>query len=608
MTSAELIRFFENRITEREQKGFASGTGNRPYAPVLVAYLGEAARRHAALKQAVFRLWPQFCDEICFLALGGVENKYSRPAEGDEGNIELAAGQVSGAITALFGAETHFEDPGCLNVWFVMQTDDFSHVADYDRWVDRIRQFRRKLCDIEAHAVLVVLLNEDFVGHHRSVAQEIRKRLGAYAAGDSSLLPVNSVYLLSNRRSDNVILGSWDDCSHIIASIMAASNSRDIRVGQGGKRRVYTVGYTREEKPLHSIGQVVVHRVIDALTDMMGADEPRMDSGVVSKLGITEQGTLRLLDDAADMIDLPGLEIFPRRDKSNRDVYALSGDSFDALTMGSWRAYLEALLENALQRARGDADTLRRRFEKALESAFGVGELLSLYRRETSIRELLRPRKPSQSENVLSDARAYLRYRFSSDEALVAPFWQAIRYLGVEAEQAAAFWSELVESKQSDYTDVDDSVTEFYSHVCRQYFNRHSDSLREKAREAHTCSELRKLARDVICGVIESDGVFSAGYEEELKARMKYIDREPGVWSYIQSRLTGESVKVYLRPASALDAPQHSILLMNTETALKQALEQTLADGGSQYDYYNTGSGATAEALEIYAVSAAQLV
>lgn len=608
MTSAELIRFFESRIAEREQRGFASGTGDRPYAPVLVAYLGEAAHRHAALKQALFRLWPQFCGEICFLALGGVENKYSRPPEGDEGSVELAASQVSSAITALFGAETHFENPGCLNVCFVMQTDDFTHVADYDRWVDRIRQFRRKLWDIEARAVLVVLLNEDFVGRHRSVAQEIRKRLGAYSAGDGSLLPVNSVYLLSNRRSDNAILGSWDDCSHIVASIMAASNSRGIRVGQDEERRVYTVGYAREEKPLHSIAQVVVHRVIDALTGMMGGDEARMDSGVFGKLGITEQGTLRLLDDEADRLDLPELEIFPRRDNIDRDVYALSADSFDELTMGSWRAYLEALLETALRRARGDADTLRRRFEKALDSAFGVGELLSLYRREASIREMLRPRKPSQSENALSYARAYLRYRFSSDEALAAHFWQAIRYLGTEAEQAATFWSELVESKQNDFADADGSVTKFYSHVCQSYLDRHSDSLRKKAREAHTCSELRKLARDVVCGVIESDGIFGAGFEEELKARMRFIGRELDVRSYIQSRLTGESVKVYLRPASALDAPQHSILLLNTETALRQALEKTLADGGGQYDYYNTGSDATAEALNIYALSTAQLV
>lgn len=608
MTSAELIRFFEGRITEREQRGFAAGTGNRPYAPLLVAYLGEASRRHAALKQAVSRLWPQYCDEICFLALGGVENKYSRPAEGDEGSVELAANQVSGAITALFGAETHFENPGCLNVCFVMQTDEFSHVADYERWVDRIRQFRRKLWDIEARAVLVVLLNEDFVGRHRSVAQEIRKRLGAYSSGDSALPPVNSVYLLSNRRSDNAILGSWDDCSHIIASILATSNSRDIRVGQDEDRRVYTVGYAREEKPLHSIAQVVVHRVIDALTDAMGGDEPRMDSGVFNRLGITEQGTLRLLDDEADRLDLPELERFPRRDKIERDVYALSADSFDELTMGSWRAYLEALLENALKRARRDADSgaLRRRFEAALAGAFGVGELLSLYRREASIREILRPRKPSQGENALSYARAYLRYRFSSDEALVAAFWQAIRRLGGEAEQAAAFWNELVESKRNDFADADDSVVGFYSHVCRSYFDRHGDSLRKRAREAHSSAGQRKLVRDVLCGVIEGDGIFRAGFEEELKTRMAFVGRELDVRSYIQSRLTGESVRIYLRPASALDAPRHSILLLNTDSALKRELERTLAD--EKYEYYNTGSGATAEALNIYALSTAHLV
>lgn len=343
MTGDELVRFFENEIIRREQDG--SGTGDRPYAPVLVAYLGDADRQHDELERAVFQLWPQFRRELRFLALGEDDRFYSLPAEGRGEKAELSAAELEAVVTSGFGTDTHFENHDYLNVCYVMQTDGFSDVADYDRWVYRLRRFQRRLCDIAVRTVLVVLLNEDYVGCHRAVAGSIRRRLGVYCGGEGSPLPVDSVYLLSNRRSDNVILGSWDVCSHIIAAILAVSNSRDLRVGQNEGRQVYTVGYAREEKPLREIARVVVRRVVGTLSDMMRMDDLRPDPDLLERLGITERATLRLLDAEADKLPLPALDIFPRRDAAKRDLPALSGDAFDKLTMGSWRSYLERLAD-----------------------------------------------------------------------------------------------------------------------------------------------------------------------------------------------------------------------------------------------------------------------
>ena len=285
--------------------------------------------------------------------------------------------------------------------------------------------------------------------------------------------------------------------------------------------------------------------------------------------------------------------------------------------MGSWRSYLERLADAACERARGErsADRLRAAFERALADALSVSELLQRSRLEAAAREGLRPQTPTRSEPVLTDARAYLRYRFSADEGLVALFWRALDDLGDEARRARAPWDELVRSLEPEPDDGDGSVAAFYGHVCRDYFARHGDELRKRAREARTVSEQRALLRDVLRGVIESDGVFRAGFEEERKARMDFVGRECNVREQIRAALTGESVKVYLRLAFALDAPRRSIVLTDTGTALKRELSKTLPDINDspsaaldgKYYYYNTGGGA-AETLRIIAVSSAQLL
>ena len=621
ITSRELIKYFADEIKKRERSKLRGTIGNTPYAPVFVVCLGDSAIEiQAKVAETLFGLWPQFENEIKFCGITDI-GEYIAPSQNGDA-VKVGHEDVEGMVSAMFGLETHFESHQYLNVYYILDTTDFKSGKELDEWDARIKEFKRSFSSVANQEFLFVLLNEDLKTPHKEVAKIVRNYLSSYKGHDIEDTPFNSIdslYILSDLRSDNIILENWDMCCRIISSVIAVSNSlqtHSIFAMEGG---ISTIGYAREDKPVRDIGQIVVHETIDRLFAMTSHDHISVDDDVLRRLGITGRGTVAIFDDYADEIELPDPKIFPRSTNEPLNVTSLAWPSFDKLTMGTWTAYLEEIVNEVSVVAKGGSKVkeFSSKIRKHIQSQFSLSECIDLSEHTSEIRSRISPRNAGNTEDVLSAARTNLKYALSSSEALKDIFINVILELGKEAAQIREVWENLLILKGKDFAVREPSLVTFYKAICDQYFNLHSSQLRNEVNSVKTVDDQTSLLQDTIKAIIESNSIFSASFDVELEKRMQAVGKSVDTKDFIKSRLSGKSVYVYLQVPFALSNPLQNYVLMDTTTTLKPELEKTLIDIKSgiapagideKYIYFNTGNKSAAETLKFYPIDNTQLI
>jgi hypothetical protein len=621
ITSQELIQYFSEEIQKRERNHRSGRVGNTPYAPVFIVYLGEAAlKNHEKIQEALIQLWPQFENEIKFCGIAD-SGRYVLPS--DEGiRTEVGNEDIEQMVSLQFGLETHFECHQYLNIYYILETTDFQTGEELYDWDTKIQEFRRMFSTIALQEFLFILLNEDLKVPHKAVAAKVRGILSGYQGNreDRTLLPsINSVYLLSNLRSDNRILETWDMCCRVVADVIVVSNSQQTHTGFAMESGVVTVGYAREDKPLRDIGQIVVHETIERLYSMTERERLTINDEVIQRLGITGRGTLRIFDEYADEIELPDPSIFPRCTNEDVDVEMMTWKEFDRLTMGSWTAYLASVTQEADSLAKDgyQVKEFTSKIRENIQSHFSLGECIDLSENTSEIRTKISPRNASGEEDVLTAARTSLKYFLSSSNTLKDVFIHVIEELGKEAEQVREVWEKLLISKSKDFAVHESSLITYYQSICDAYFTAHANGLRQSVNSVRTVEEQRKLLKDTLKGIIESNQIFGVAFDEELESRMQAVGKAVDAKNFIKSRLSGDSVHVYLQVPFALGTPRQCYVLMDTTTALRAELAKTLIDVESgymstgideKYVYFNTGNNSAAETLQFYTVESIQLM
>lgn len=623
ITIQNLIQYFENRIKQIESHSMGSTVGSEPQYPMLVVYLGqEAINSHQTIASNLFQVWPQYQQEIRFLGVKGTGNNQGylemifKNGKVSTNNIEDNA--VGDTISALFGTKTHFSDRSKLFVYFILDTTSFTDPSEFEEWVKKISDVKTSLGInmLDVLDMLIVLLNENF--SRQETSNQIRNMLSSYY-DKRSLYSNSSILVLSNRRSDNAILEDWNICYGIISAIIEISNNKDARItGNLFNYTIITASYAREEKPSSKIGQIMVKELIDILAEEGTHKNINSfdDESLRSKLGLTKDGTLVVLDQYAEKNLLPllpdekQLELFPRRDyKDHGWMVDLSERDFNELTLNAWECYLNQTVKHARDKVNMDSSTRNRWIEEysgILLAGFSTEELVYLSNHISEVKKMLETtRKPSSEVKVLRSAIARLKYMLSSDSELIEIFTKIIVDRGEQARIFREAWAKLIQSRLSVFAIRDKNITMFYEKKARNYFDFHENELRDSFKHIADMDGLRIFLEEALNKIIDSDPVYSAPFEEELESRLSEDALVTDAKQYIRKKLTGEDVYTYFQSNFNFGQPLLSAILLKTGTPLYNNLYTNLPP--TTY-YYDTGQGNAAESLVVYEVTKQNLI
>lgn len=613
----DFILSFAQKLRQASGEDIQSFSGSRPKYPMAVVYLGKkSAGIHEKLRDMLVRIWPPFREELCFLGVGDDQRFFL--IEGEEAGGEMEEPQLRTEINRLFGLSTHFLDRNRMMVYYVLDTTEISSEEEMKKWEEIISWIKEELKAEGQMSMLLVLLNEDF--EHVDQARAVKNEIGESVYGSPRTMPADSVFLVSNRRNDNVIISDWYECCRILANIIALSNGRDADVTNQmfAGNNVKTVSYSLVEKPTQEIAQVVVSSVIRHLNQVKkGNIGVLADENLDKKLGITREGTIKILDEYEEdtlepMLPTPEeLESFPRYTDDENMVAAveMTEEEFDILTMNAWSAYLKKIIGKAERKIHEGAkvrEEWKKKYRVKLRKAFSPDELIYLADSEMTLRKRFkRVTKAGKSDRVLQAAGNRLKYMLSTNEQLIGFFLECIHEEGLRCKAVVSTWSELVKSLNQLFEIADENLTEFYERKVQRFFDRNGT---EKARQFNrlgSVEELKRFLEEILQEIRESDPIFQAPFEEELQARLDAASDPMDARSYIRSRLTGEEVKTYLRVSFSLQSTALSAILLKKDTELYQSMVRNLADN---IYYYNTGTSDRAEALVMYQVDVSNLV
>lgn len=618
-TMQRLIRHFEDRLQEIERyKHDNRVERTEPRFPMLVLCLGEdAIDGSRELVANLFRLWPQYKQELLFLGVQRAEDglAYSRLENADTPPARLSPGQVRGLLTGIFSTRSHFRDKNKFCIYYVLNTTSFADGREFAAWADAIRQVKADfgVDELEILDMLILQLNEDFT--RRRIARRVRNHVAAFYTAPEKRF-CQSVFLLSNKRNDNTLLEEWGICNRIVANVIALSNNPDSAVSSlFFKHRVFTASYAHKEKPTQDIGQVVVENLIDKMADMIehlrhsdaAAANLLSDKNLPSRLGRTKEETLAFLDEYVDNTLVPQmpppdqLEYFPRRDTGDYGpMCELPAAEFNEVTMNAWDCYLSQLASKA------DTGGLGETYAAILTKNFFVDELIFLGTHLEPVRAILSKTATSYPEmDIRAAAAAKLKTLLSSDPAVIDTLMETVRSQGKQARAFVEARTQLCCSREKLFPVTDDTVRQFYTAQARNYFDQNEEQLETELRRIREISGLVRFLEGIIDGIIDSNSIFSAPFEEEFEMRLCAAGQLCDAKCHIRQQLTINEVYTYLPMNFVLGEQLLSAILLKADTSLYENLTSNL---DSRVYYYNTGYGDMAESIVIYEVSVENLV
>lgn len=617
---SDLIQYFDDKLRQIDRHRIGDNIGKEPQFPMVILFMGEnGIGGFSEVYSHLVQFWPQYQNELVFL---GIENHTDEIECYDlsMNNAEVVRQKISldnlgDRVLSLFGLKSHYQDRSKLFIYYILDTTRFTNVSDFKWWMETIKKVKTScgVDNVDLLDFLFLLLNEN-IGERRAVAIDIKNCLYEYLEKY-----VTAVMMLSNRRSDHVILEEWNIVYRMVSDIVALTNNCDTQIsGRVLTPGVFTASYEFEEKPTSQIGQVIIRELIEKLSNE--SFDPRIaitrDNSLDAKLGLSSEKTLNILDEYAQQALyklLPNedkLILFPRRDTVEYDNLSFFSErEFNEITMNSWKCYLDQIVFQAQEHIRRDSSMRIRwkeEYSNTISNNFSIGELIWMKDHLDEIRNLLNDaRRPNPEKKVLSAAKSQLRFLLSSNPSIMDIFVSEIEALGKNAESFLESWQKLLRSRLKLHSVRDENLKKFYEQKATLFFDYNGTSIKEQFSYVSNMEELKMFFEDIIDRIIDSDPVFSSAFEEELESRLNEESEQKNAKQYIRDILTGHKVPIYFQSNFHLGQPVVSAILLNVGTPLYRNLSNNLSP--TTY-YYNTGSSNAAEALNIYEVGKDNLI
>ncbi len=619
-TIQDLIEHFEKKVQQISRYNSETAVGNEPNYPMMVIYLGdEAMKGYINIFRNISEVWPQYQEEIKFIGVENTANTESYYHLKNTDNFmeknKITEQQIIELASSLFGLKNHFKDRNRLLIYYILDTTNIIDINKYKEFLKILERIRKIFENQETDILdmLIIFLNETL--QNQKIARQIRNQLC-----NQENSKCKSTFILSNKRSDNVIIEDWNLCYRIVACIIFLSNNSDVKIIQiMFGRMLLTASYAREEKPSYEIGQVIVKDLIKRLNKAYEEKSVKLldDTDILKRLGITKEGTFEIMDEYVynSLVSmLPSdkqLELFPRKSLNGHiKLSSLSINEFNSITMDALESYLKLIVEQVKEKVSVNTSMKqlwKDKYARLLQINFTVNERIYLYEHINEVKEKMTcPFKLSKESNILLSTITNLKYMLSSEGKLVDIFLDVIIEEGKKALNILDFWKSLLESGRNIFLIHDQNIIKFYEYKVRDYFDYHNSELMEKFRQIPDVEMLKQFLLKTLDQIVDSDNIFSDPFEIELDQRINgegvlTVDAK----QYILQKLTSENAYSYLQVNFSYGNPLISAILLKVGTLLYENLYNNL---DSDTYYYDTGCANAAEAINIYEITYQNLI
>ena len=600
--------------------------GEEPRYPMIICYMGEASTAaYEDVSSELYQLWPSFHEHILHFCIDYKEDESALTYKllSKEGSRDISEQELLKNLNLLHDEDSGFESVDRINMYFIMDSSKVLTLDEYLKQLGLYKLIKEKLRNITARDMLFLLLNE---GLDRSaVSIRIKNHLAKYYEEEGrSLYSMDTVFIISNKRSDGHIVRNFEKMYSIISYVIAQSNQKsDVHtismLYSGGLK---CVSFSRVSKPLDDISLVIIQSFLRQLREhnqRKPSTQMLSEKRLKELAGINEEGVFKCIEDYINThksqyeVTEEFLEYFPRKEMDAADISRLSYEDADELTMGTVSGYVSTLVYKALGsfEAQGVPELVanyRRYINKSCKSK---EELLELRDNINTLKRLISEKADRFIGNtgVIDVVSKRLTYELSDNQSIREEIFKVIEDEARNSQSFERSFEELINALDEMRSISDTSIKSMYGNIADRYVYENMEGINEEFRRLRSDEDFYMFAKRHIGEIIKSHDIFRLNFEDELRERLNKNDDPTYIDNWLYSRLTSiDEVPIYLRSTFGTFTPLGSIFSLRTDTRLSDYIRKLLTGTDKTTYYYNTRSNSYAIAMEIFKVEASNII
>ena len=600
--------------------------GEEPRYPMIVCYMGEASEEaYYDISSELYQLWPSFHEHILHFAIDYKEDESALTYKllSKEGSREISEPEMLRSLNILHDEDSGFESVDRINMYFVMNSSKVLTFDEYLKQLGLYKLIKIKLKNLTSRDMLFLLLNEGL--DRDKISVKIKNHLAEYyQETENHIYNMDSIFIISNKRSDGHIVRSFEKIYSIISYVIAQSNQKTDAhtISMLYSRGLKCVSFSRVSKPMDDISMVIIQNFLRKLREN-NLRKPLTGLTSENKLkelaGISDEGVFKCIEDYVKShesqykVTEEILEYFPRRHMNAADISRLSYDEADDLTMGTVSGYISGLVDKVLSmfESQGVSELLANYKNYINKSCKSKEELLELKDNIETVKRL-----SSENNNrfigntgVIDVVSKRLTYELSDNRSIREKLFAIIEDEARKSQSFDRSFEELINALDEIRNVNDDSIKYMYGKIVERYIYDNMDNINEEFRKLRSDEEFYIFAKRHIEEIIKSHDIFGLNFEDELRERLNKNDDPTYIDNWLYSRLTSiDEVPVYLKSTFGTFNPLGSIFSLRTDTRLSDHIRKLLTGTDKTTYYYNTRSNSYAIAMEIFRVEASNII
>ena len=602
-----------------------------PVNPFVIVQLGHSNRENfEVIANYLYQIWPNFTTLPLFWSVDIKDNEISYIKYTFQ-NFRLYKEESDwtsfvNAISNLRGFNSPFKDKRIFLFYYIIDTSSYECSDEFNKWVKSSEKLIDELDPTFMINELHFVLFDEETKTQINKSKKIKNMICEVQRSDK----MKNFLLLSDETNRGILKSgdkiNWSLPYHVIVSSIVLSNFHDTHITKTFKEnRILTAKYSRKEKPIKEISQIVVICLMDKFNEYITQSVKEV-SKFKERIGITKEGTIKFLDDYVDNTlkeALPSkaeLDQFPIYDSDinsildkygfeTPDYFKCTAKEFNKLTCGIWDLYLKELSLSCIGSLQNDEKQRRKweeMFKNELIENFNTNEILSLSNDLNLEQFFGQIEKPQEEKKVLDVAVTKLKYNLSTDKELINLFLSVINTIGTETQNFKNQWIKFYNSKTKLFNTKEEKVEEFYKNKIKQYFVKlkKDHNFEDEMKKIYSMEDLEKLFKEIIIDILNDDDIYIASFEKELASRLGNVSFV-GLGNVIFNELTKEDLCDFLGTYTPLTNQLFSAILMKKGTELYHNLEKTIKK--ENIKVFDTGNNQAAETLILYEVTTDQI-
>lgn len=606
----ELLEDFQEKMIDNDQ--VSQGMLGRTEAnyPMAVVCLGThtAETLGEKIQKQILKIWPAYKNVLLFLNAACEDGELQIKEMGEK--AVLTQEEVQDRVSSLFEENGYFKNYTRLQVFYIWNTVGSPAEEELFEKIDLIEKMKKVLAFPNQVPIFCVALDERIGKEVKAAA--LRNQMADLLENGQLDQTAPCVYLVGNKNSMGSLMPKEDYFGAVFADLMVLANGADPYVSSTVIHSgIKTVGYATVEKPSDDIAKVSVFSLLKQMSELRNMKkiasehlEAEEIAEIAERLGIRKDGKFLMIDpyvDAAEK-EFPTSEVlnaFPRRSCEDLDLEELTAEEVDEQTFGAWSCYIQTIvskIESEIVSGFQRENDFQETFLNYLLENFSRAELIWLSANTEEIEGYLQKDYTKHNrQKVIDSLKEEVAVKVSQNKAVREAIIDVIRAAGENAREFMNMWNELVTNETMMLKQQD--IAPFYEQKVQNYIDLNGERIAKEFQKICSEKELMEFLKKEISGLIKGDKIFKASFEDELIQRLGQKDPATALRT-ISDQLTGSNVKIWLSSSgSALDAPIQLTLLVKAGTALENTIKASL---NSDHCCYNTRTGETADALNIY--------